>query len=85
MTTSETTTIEIRHKVNHLLEVKQIPAKKLAEHLKVSPQTVSDLRKGRSNCTLSHLRGLISFFGLCANYWLDTTRVMPTPEDATKP
>jgi hypothetical protein len=49
--------------------------------LGISPQTMTDICKGRSAVTLKHLSGIVKFFGLRASYWLDESRSEPAPFD----
>jgi transcriptional regulator with XRE-family HTH domain len=56
--------------------------RRLAQVLGISPQTMTDICKGRSTVTIAHLQGLVRFFGLSADYWLDDDRAEPTPIDA---
>jgi hypothetical protein len=51
----------------------------------VSPQTATDICKGRSAITVPHLRNLIRFFGLRADFWLDDERERPTSADELIP
>lgn len=53
----------------------------LAKALGVSPQTATDICKGRSAVTLPHLRRLVEWLGLRADYWLDDARGTPDAAD----
>ncbi len=57
----------------------------LAKALGVSPQTATDICKGRSAVTLPHLRRLVEWLGLRADYWLDDTRATPDAADKVCP
>lgn len=74
----------IHEKIVALLEQRQLKKRDLARALKVSPQTATDICKGRSAITLPHLRNLVSYFGLRADYWLDDQKLMPEDGDATQ-
>lgn len=47
----------------------------------MSPQTATDICKGRSAITLPHLRNLIAFFEVRAEFWLDDERLVPEDLD----
>lgn len=72
----------IHEKISALLEQRRLKKRDLARALGVSPQTATDICKGRSAITLPHLRNLVSFFELRADYWLDEARLHPEPTDA---
>ncbi len=67
----------IHEKVQRLLKDRKLKKKDLAAHLGIAPQTMTDICKGRSAVTLSHLRGLVSFFHIRADYWIDESREKP--------
>ncbi|MFN3242429.1 MAG: transcriptional regulator [Planctomycetota bacterium] len=69
----------IHEKITALLEQRRLKKRDLARALGVSPQTATDICKGRSAITLPHLRNLVSFFEIRAEFWLDDDRL--TPED----
>jgi transcriptional regulator with XRE-family HTH domain len=71
----------IHEKIVALLEQRALKKRDLARALGVSPQTATDICKGRSAITLPHLRNLVVFFGLRADYWLDDSRLEPEPQD----
>ncbi|MFQ5504101.1 MAG: hypothetical protein ACE5F1_04785 [Planctomycetota bacterium] len=71
----------IHEKIQRLLRLHNKRKKDLALHLQSAPQTMTDICKGRSAVTLRHLRGLMSFFGLRADYWLDDGREEPDEVD----
>ncbi len=68
-------------KICFLLEQRKIRRKDLAAFLGISPQTMTDICTGRSAVTLRHLRGLVRFFGLRADWWLDDAREAPQEWD----
>ncbi len=74
----------IHEKIQHLLRKRKIRKKDLASHLGIAPQTMTDICQGRSSVTLKHLRGLVSFFGIRADYWIDDFRLEPEPRDYFK-
>lgn len=71
----------IHEKIVALLEQRKLKKRDLARALTVSPQTATDICKGRSAITLPHLRNLVAFFELRADYWLDDQRLMPEASD----
>ena len=71
----------IHEKINLLLTERGQKKKELAKALGISPQTMTDITKGRSSVTLQHLRGLVRFFNLRADYWLDDERDAPGDTD----
>ena len=73
--------VSIPDKINRLLAERGLMKRDLARALEVSPQTATDICKGRSAVTVAHLRRLITFFGLRADYWLDESRDKPTASD----
>ena len=73
--------VPISEKISKLLEQRGLMKRDLARALGVSPQTATDICKGRSAVTIHHLRKLIDFFGVCADFWLDETRTTPTIAD----
>ncbi|GEM_PF-2592703 len=74
----------IHEKIQHLLKKGKIRKKALAAHLGIAPQTMTDICQGRSSVTLKHLRGLVSFFGIRADYWIDDSRLEPELRDHFK-
>ena len=71
----------IHEKITALLEQRRLKKRDLARALAVSPQTATDICKGRSAITLPHLRNLISFFEVRAEFWLDDDRLVPEELD----
>jgi transcriptional regulator with XRE-family HTH domain len=71
----------IHEKITALLEQRRLKKRDLARALGVSPQTATDICKGRSAITLPHLRNLVAFFELRADFWLDDERLLPEPTD----
>lgn len=71
----------IHEKITTLLEQRRLKKRDLARALGVSPQTATDICKGRSAITLPHLRNLISFFEIRAEFWLDDDRLSPEDVD----
>jgi transcriptional regulator with XRE-family HTH domain len=71
----------IHEKINQLLTERGQKKKDLAKALGISPQTMTDIVKGRSSVTLSHLKGLVRFFDLRADYWIDDEREGPEESD----
>lgn len=71
----------IHEKITALLEQRRLKKRDLARALGVSPQTATDICKGRSAITLPHLRNLISFFEVRAEFWLDDDRLVPEELD----
>jgi plasmid maintenance system antidote protein VapI len=67
----------IHEKISALLEQRRLKKRDLARALGVSPQTATDICKGRSAITLPHLRNLVAFFELRADFWLDEYRLVP--------
>lgn len=72
----------IHEKITALLEQRHLKKRDLARALSVSPQTATDICKGRSAITLPHLRNLVSYFELRPDFWLDDTRALPEPGDS---
>lgn len=77
--------VTLAEKINRLLADRGLMKRDLARALGVSPQTATDICKGRSSVTLPHLRRLIHFFGLRADFWLDDDRMSPTDADELIP
>lgn len=71
----------IHEKIVALLEQRRLKKRDLARALGVSPQTATDICKGRSAITLPHLRNLVAFFRLRADYWIDDRKLTPDPGD----
>ncbi|MCK5945188.1 MAG: helix-turn-helix domain-containing protein [Planctomycetes bacterium] len=71
----------IHEKITALLEQRRLKKRDLARALGVSPQTATDICKGRSAITLPHLRNLVSFFEIRAEFWLDDDRLAPEEVD----
>ena len=71
----------IHEKITALLEQRRLKKRDLARALGVSPQTATDICKGRSAITLPHLRNLVSFFEVRAEFWLDDERLVPEETD----
>lgn len=71
----------IHEKITALLEQRRLKKRDLARALGVSPQTATDICKGRSAITLPHLRNLVSFFEVRAEFWLDDERLVPADLD----
>jgi len=71
----------LHEKIEHALSQRGLLKRDLARALAVSPQTATDICKGRSAVTLPHLRRLVSYFGLRADYWLDDSRLVATASD----
>lgn len=75
----------IHEKISALLEQRRLKKRDLARALGVSPQTATDICKGRSAITLPHLRNLVAFFELRADFWLDDRRLLPESVDRAGP
>jgi plasmid maintenance system antidote protein VapI len=71
----------IHEKIVALLEQRRLKKRDLARALGVSPQTATDICKGRSAITLPHLRNLVTFFEVGAEFWLDDDRLVPEAMD----
>lgn len=71
----------IHEKISALLEQRRLKKRDLARALGVSPQTATDICKGRSAITLPHLRNLVAFFEIRAEFWLDDGRLVPEEWD----
>ncbi len=71
----------IHEKISALLEQRRLKKRDLAKALGVSPQTATDICKGRSAITLPHFRNLVAFFEVRADFWLDDSRLVPEPFD----
>lgn len=69
----------IHEKIELQLSLSRRRKKDLASFLGIAPQTMTDICKGRSAVTLTHLRGLVRYFGLRGTYWLDDERRDPQP------
>lgn len=67
----------IHEKITALLEQRRLKKRDLARALAVSPQTATDICKGRSAITLPHLRNLVAFFEVRPDFWLDEERLLP--------
>src|SRR5262245_38511750 len=71
----------IHEKIVALLGQRHLKKRDLARALGVSPQTATDICKGRSAITLPHLRNLVAFFELRADFWIDDQRLLPDAGD----
>ena len=71
----------IHEKISALLEQRHLKKRDLARALGVSPQTATDICKGRSAITLPHLRNLVTYFALRADFWLNDQRLLPESSD----
>ena len=71
----------IHEKITALLEQRRLKKRDLARALGISPQTATDICKGRSAITLPHLRNLVTFFHVRADFWLDDARLTPELQD----
>jgi len=71
----------IHEKIVALLEQRRLKKRDLARALGVSPQTATDICKGRSAITLPHLRNLVVFFELRADFWIDDKKLLPDGSD----
>lgn len=71
----------IHEKIVAQLEQRKLKKRDLARALEVSPQTATDICKGRSAITLPHLRNLVRYFGLRADFWLDDQKLLPDAAD----
>ena len=71
----------IHEKIAALLEQRHLKKRDLARALGVSPQTATDICKGRSAITLPHLRNLVAYFELRADFWIDDQRLLPDAGD----
>ena len=74
----------IHEKIVALLEQRRLKKRDLARALGVSPQTATDICKGRSAITLPHLRNLVSYFELRADFWIEDQKLLPDPTDRTQ-
>jgi len=75
------TMVLIHEKITALLDQRRLKKRDLARALGVSPQTATDICKGRSAITLPHLRNLVSFFQIRSEFWLDDARLAPEDVD----
>ena len=73
--------VPIHEKIVAQLEQRRLKKRDLARALGVSPQTATDICKGRSAITLPHLRNLVAFFELRADFWIDDQKLLPDPGD----
>jgi plasmid maintenance system antidote protein VapI len=73
--------VAIHEKINAQLEQRKLKKRDLARALGVSPQTATDICKGRSAITLPHLRNLVSYFGLKADFWINDEKLLPEAHD----
>lgn len=73
--------VAIHEKIVHLLDTRKLKRRDLARALAVSPQTATDICKGRSAVTIPHLRNLVAWFNLRPDYWLDNERLEPALSD----
>jgi transcriptional regulator with XRE-family HTH domain len=75
----------LHEKIEFALAQRGLLKRDLARALSVSPQTATDICKGRSAVTLPHLRNLVAMFGLRADFWLDDSRLASAPGDEVAP
>ena len=71
----------IHEKVSRLLRERGFKNKELAAALGVSTQVLQQLLDGEIPFDLHHLKGLVEFFGIKADYWIDDSRGDPQAED----
>ncbi len=74
----------IHEKVSRLLRERGFKKKELAAALGVSPQALQQLLEGQVPFDLHHLKGIVDFFGIKADYWIDDSRADPRPEDVVE-
>ncbi len=77
--------VTIAEKINAVLAERGLLKRDLARALGISPQTATDICKGRSAVTLPHLRSLVRYFGLRPDFWLDESRLQPGVADEVVP
>lgn len=78
---SYATMVLIHEKIVAQLEQRHLKKRDLARALGVSPQTATDICKGRSAITLPHLRNLVAYFELRADFWIDEQKLLPDASD----
>lgn len=71
----------LHEKITRMLAARGLLKRDLARALGVSPQTATDICKGRSAITLPHLRNLVQLFALRADFWLNDERPEPDAGD----
>ena len=71
----------INKKIETLLRDREFDAKDLAKALGLTGQSLTDILKGRSGVNVQVLQGLVQFFGLRADYWINDAKEDPTAED----
>lgn len=71
----------IHEKIVALLLQRKLKKRDLAKALGISPQTATDICKGRSAITLPHLRNLVAYFGVRADFWIDDQQLLPESAD----
>ena len=74
----------IHEKAARLLRERGFKKKELAQALGVSLPQLDQLLEGRVPFDLSHLKGLVEFFGIRADFWIDETRDDPRAEDVVE-
>ncbi len=74
----------IHEKVSRLLQERGFKKKELAAALGVSGQVMDRLLEGEIPFDLNHLKGLVDFFGIKADYWIDDSRKEPRSEDVVE-
>lgn len=77
--------VQIHEKIVAQLEQRRLKKRDLARALGVSPQTATDICKGRSAITLPHLRNLVAYFELRADFWIDDQKLLPDASDRVQP
>ena len=74
----------INKKIEMLLRDRDFDEKDLASALGLTGQHLKDILKGRSGINVQVLQGLVEFFGLRADYWINDQKEDPTHEDQTR-
>jgi len=75
----------INRKIERLLQERDFDRNDLAKSLGITGQNLQDILKGRTAVNVQVLKGLVRFFGLRADYWVDDGREDPTPGDLAEP
>ena len=71
----------INKKIESLLRERDFNQKDLANTLGISSQSLQEIIKGRTTVNVPVIQGLVRFFKLRADYWVDDQKDDPTPND----
>ena len=72
---------QLHKKIDTLLRERDFAEKDLAAALGITNQSLQDILKGRGSVNVQILQGLVRFFGIRADYWINDEKAEPTTDD----